>query len=241
MMGFAGMERDTVTGMNLAVNRVQNPGTGRWTSQDPLGFAAGDADLYGYANNNGVGDPDPSGLWPQPPSEGVGLRLPFSTSLLPKPYRLPTTAELCENPKIQKWSLDILELSDSGPLNWGEYGVVVYQDNSTGNLFTGYYFRHPPGQRNRISPYRQPHIKGATAVCFIHSHPATVPPAAPSKPSPDDSPLDPDDSNLPLGVIPYSVPRIIIGPDGQLYMIGPESSGGSDNQNTRLGPMLTPR
>jgi YD repeat-containing protein len=29
MMGFAGMERDTVTGLNLAVNRVQNPGTGR--------------------------------------------------------------------------------------------------------------------------------------------------------------------------------------------------------------------
>jgi RHS repeat-associated protein len=51
MMGFAGMERDTVTGLNLAVNRVQNPGTGRWTSQDPLGFAAGDPDLFVYAFN----------------------------------------------------------------------------------------------------------------------------------------------------------------------------------------------
>ena len=41
MMGFAGMERDTVTGLNLAVNRVENPGTGRWTSQDPMGICRG--------------------------------------------------------------------------------------------------------------------------------------------------------------------------------------------------------
>ena len=41
LMGFAGMERDTVTGMNLAVNRVQDPGTGRWDNQDPDGFVVG--------------------------------------------------------------------------------------------------------------------------------------------------------------------------------------------------------
>ena len=62
MMGFAGMERDTVTGLNLAVNRVENPGTGRWTSQDPLGFAAGDANLYRYVGNDSVNIADPSGL-----------------------------------------------------------------------------------------------------------------------------------------------------------------------------------
>jgi RHS repeat-associated protein len=62
MMGFAGMELDSVTGMNLAVNRVQNPGTGRWTSQDPLGFGAGDADLYRYVGNEPEGLIDPSGL-----------------------------------------------------------------------------------------------------------------------------------------------------------------------------------
>ena len=51
MMGFAGMELDSVTGMNLAVYRVQDPGTGRWTSQDPWGFAGGEPDLYEYAGN----------------------------------------------------------------------------------------------------------------------------------------------------------------------------------------------
>ena len=63
MMGFAGMERDTVTGLNLAVNRVQNPGTGRWTSQDPDGFAAGDVDLYRDVANAPTLAVDPSGLY----------------------------------------------------------------------------------------------------------------------------------------------------------------------------------
>jgi RHS repeat-associated protein len=62
MMGFAGMERDTVTGLNLAVNRVQNPGTGRWTSQDPMGFVARDADLYRYVGNGPTNFTDKSGL-----------------------------------------------------------------------------------------------------------------------------------------------------------------------------------
>ena len=62
MMGFAGMERDTVTGLDLAVNRVQNPGTERWTSQDPLGFAAGDDDLFRYTGNEPANAADPSGL-----------------------------------------------------------------------------------------------------------------------------------------------------------------------------------
>ena len=46
------------------MNRVENPGTARWTSQDPLGFGAGDADLYRYVRTHN--DPtvrrDPSGL-----------------------------------------------------------------------------------------------------------------------------------------------------------------------------------
>jgi RHS repeat-associated protein len=62
MMGFGGMERDTVTGMNLAVNRVQDPGTGRWTSQDPLNFASGDVDLYRFVGNSPSNVGDPSGL-----------------------------------------------------------------------------------------------------------------------------------------------------------------------------------
>jgi len=59
--GFAMLERDTVTGLNLAVYREENPGTGRWDSQDPLGFAAGDDDLYRYVGNAPVEFSDPAG------------------------------------------------------------------------------------------------------------------------------------------------------------------------------------
>ena len=62
IMGFAMLERDTVTGLNLAVYREENPGTGRWDSQDPLGFAAGDDNLYGYVDNGPTGSIDPTGL-----------------------------------------------------------------------------------------------------------------------------------------------------------------------------------
>ena len=61
MMGFAGMERDTVTGLNLAVERVENAGTARWLSKDPLGFKAGDLNLYRYVDNRPTNLIDPTG------------------------------------------------------------------------------------------------------------------------------------------------------------------------------------
>ncbi len=72
MMGFAGLERDSVTGMNLAVERVEDPATGGWTSQDPLGFVAGDSNLYGFTQNDPENETDPTGLeavkwWTQKP------------------------------------------------------------------------------------------------------------------------------------------------------------------------------
>ena len=68
IMGFAGLERDAVSRLNLAVERAQNPGTGRWTTQDPLSFAAGDANLYGYVGNAPATSSDPIGL---APTEGI--------------------------------------------------------------------------------------------------------------------------------------------------------------------------
>ena len=67
MMGFAGMERDTVTGLSLAVNRVENPGTGRWDSLDPLGMDSPDPNLYWYAENDPSGLVDPEGEAPKAP------------------------------------------------------------------------------------------------------------------------------------------------------------------------------
>ena len=39
-----------------------DPGIGRWLSQDPIGFSAGDANLYRYVGNTPITRTDPSGL-----------------------------------------------------------------------------------------------------------------------------------------------------------------------------------
>ena len=80
LTGFAMLERDTVTGLNLAVYREENPGTGRWGTQDPLAFEAGDANLYRYAANGPVRSHDPSGLEIARIGNRAGLRLTLGLS-----------------------------------------------------------------------------------------------------------------------------------------------------------------
>ena len=60
--GFAGGLRDADTGLIRFGYRGYDPQEGRWTVGDPIGFAGGDTNLYGYV----LGDPirfiDPIGL-----------------------------------------------------------------------------------------------------------------------------------------------------------------------------------
>jgi RHS repeat-associated protein len=58
---FASREFDAETGLYHFRHRDYSPTTGRWTTQDPLGFAAGDANLYRYVGNTPTLLVDPSG------------------------------------------------------------------------------------------------------------------------------------------------------------------------------------
>jgi RHS repeat-associated protein len=60
--GFTGRELDSVTGLQYNRARWFDPKTGRWTSQDPLGFDAGDDNLYRYVWNGPTNATDASGL-----------------------------------------------------------------------------------------------------------------------------------------------------------------------------------
>ena len=63
--GYAGYRYDEApTGLYLDNARVYDPASGRWLSQDPEGFGAGDSNLYRYVNNNPVNGTDPSGFQP---------------------------------------------------------------------------------------------------------------------------------------------------------------------------------
>jgi RHS repeat-associated protein len=59
---FTSREFDAETGLYYNRARYLDPTTGRWTTQDPLGFAAGDANLYRYVGNTPTTFLDPSGL-----------------------------------------------------------------------------------------------------------------------------------------------------------------------------------
>jgi RHS repeat-associated protein len=60
---FAGGLYDPDKGFVHFGAREYDPQTGRWTTRDPLGFAGGDTNLYGYVLQNPVSMTDPTGLY----------------------------------------------------------------------------------------------------------------------------------------------------------------------------------
>ncbi len=60
--GFAGGLYDPDTGLVRFGFRDYDPFTGRWTVKDPILFAGGDTNLYGYVLGDPVSGIDPSGL-----------------------------------------------------------------------------------------------------------------------------------------------------------------------------------
>ncbi|MCW7753294.1 RHS repeat-associated core domain-containing protein [Desulfobotulus sp. H1] len=60
--GFAGGLHDPETGLVRFGARDYDPVTGRWTAKDPILFAGGDSNLYGYVLNDPVNFIDPEGL-----------------------------------------------------------------------------------------------------------------------------------------------------------------------------------
>jgi RHS repeat-associated protein len=61
--GFAGGLHDRDTGLVRFGCRDYDPDIGRWTAKDPIGFAGGDTDLYGYVLNDPINFTDPLGLF----------------------------------------------------------------------------------------------------------------------------------------------------------------------------------
>ncbi len=64
--GFAGGLYDYRTGLVQFGARHYDGETGRWLSKDPIGFAGGDTNLYGYVMQDPINLVDPMGLWAWP-------------------------------------------------------------------------------------------------------------------------------------------------------------------------------
>ena len=86
--GYAGMQTDATTGLYFDQARWYDPESGRFISVDPLGFGAGDANLYRYVANQATNAIDPYGLWGDMAPPTIILtppgRTPFITTNPPK-------------------------------------------------------------------------------------------------------------------------------------------------------------
>jgi len=67
LFAYTGRERDEETGLQYHRARYYDPATGRFISEDPKGFAAGDPNLSRYVGNNATNLVDPFGLDDGPP------------------------------------------------------------------------------------------------------------------------------------------------------------------------------
>jgi hypothetical protein len=65
--------------------RWYDPATGRWTSQDPIGFGGGDANLYRYVANSPTNGTDPSGLLPYVNPAAIPSPVKVNDGSLPEP------------------------------------------------------------------------------------------------------------------------------------------------------------
>ena len=63
LIGFDGYQYDAATGLYYANARYYSPTLGRFISQDPSGFSAGDSNLYRFVGNHPTYATDPTGLY----------------------------------------------------------------------------------------------------------------------------------------------------------------------------------
>ncbi len=69
LFAYTGRERDEETGLYYYRARYYDPAVGRFVSEDPIGFLAGDANLTRYVGNGPTLSIDPMGL-----QEGAGFQ-----------------------------------------------------------------------------------------------------------------------------------------------------------------------
>ena len=83
---YTGRERDEESHLQFNRARYYDASTGRWISEDPIGFAAGDPNLVRYVANSPTNATDPSGM--MPPDYGQPWGYP-GTGMAPPPASPP--------------------------------------------------------------------------------------------------------------------------------------------------------
>jgi hypothetical protein len=191
---------------------------GRFISQDPIGFAAGDANLYRYVGNKPSNATDPTGLVEDP---NLVQTYPFDLSMLP-PSGVPSGYRPWQGPKGEQSCIGRLVKDPAPHAVW----VENLEENLKENLvYTVNLFVYAAGETQRqwgpgpgirpgsgVMPMRMPmrpsSVRPSNAIVSGSHRPSvTIKPSAPKGPTPPSySPVGPDGNKLPL-------PK---GPHGQL-------------------------
>jgi RHS repeat-associated protein len=103
--GYTGKEYDEAVNLQYNQNRYLDVGLGRWLTQDPLGFAAGDTNLYRYVANSPTNFTDPSGEIIPLVVVGAALVLAATASMLYAADSYNRTSAMLATP-LSQWSED---------------------------------------------------------------------------------------------------------------------------------------
>ena len=194
---FAGMQYDATTGQYYDHARWYNSGTGRFTSQDPMSFAAGDANLYRYVNNDSADRTDTNGLID--PSQ----LNPSNFQVGPDALNFKTKPGIGEFEMMMQSRYMLYEMNKAwqahlnGNKNrrkpW-EYGRWVRWNRITGQIAVTSIGTKPMGPHG--VRFNDPHIAGWEPIGTFHTHFGNGPGAGlgPHRADmypPDDSPLFP--------------------------------------------------
>jgi RHS repeat-associated protein len=138
LFGFTGKLFDDATGLQNNLNRWYDPAVGRWLSEDPIGFAAGDANLYSYVQNEPTSSIDPSGLvggaWPGQPNPWTP---PSAPPYQPKPGSWLWDYEHYVNPFIDHHAVNRTDACLQWGTRVGQGMAVIFSVSAAGVSVAG--------------------------------------------------------------------------------------------------------
>ena len=156
---WTGRELDSETGLQYNRARYYDSKTGRWISQDPIGFSAGDANLYRYVRNQADMFKDPSGAYANPysPPPSVTLEQINMTSM-----EAAMAADEAQNNELPDWYKKMM--AEANAREWGhEVPLHIWKKYYNYESFKKY------------NPKNDPTVTEEMMRRYMKAHPGPVP------------------------------------------------------------------
>ena len=149
---FTGQLYDVDSGLMYYRARWYDPQLGKFLNDDPMGFAAGDANVSRVVGNKVATAVDPTGLWPPgslPPSFGPGIVPiffdPLGVAMTERPYLVQVRVDAPTISVAQQFFNGTA--TNSNTVNTGHTFVMIRppQNNSANHLNFNHYWGYYPG------------------------------------------------------------------------------------------------